>query len=172
MAMRGAKTERKMRHSWWLFCWGALFVVGCGQGPAASDVAPLNGPWNAYESIDFELPALDSLAQYSAQITLRNTNNYPYNNLFLIVSLTHPHGKVQTDTLEYRMAYPDGTWLGVGVGSIKDNLLSYREAMSFEEGLGYQLSIKHALRNNGAAQGVSLLEGITEVGYQIHELNP
>ncbi|MDG1062822.1 MAG: gliding motility lipoprotein GldH [Flavobacteriaceae bacterium] len=161
-----------MRLSAGLFVFAALIILGCAPAPVASDVRALEDSWNAYQGVDFELPVLDSLAQYSAHITLRNTNQYPYNNIFLIVRLTHPHGKIQTDTLEYRMARADGSWLGVGVGAIKDNLLTYRDTISFEEGSGYQLSIKHALRNNGSAQGVSVLEGITEVGYQIRELNP
>ncbi len=81
--------------------------------------------------------------------------------------MTHPDGLAETDTLEYRLAAPDGTWLGVGSGNIKDNLLAYKEAMAFDKTGPYRLSIQHALRNNGEVQGVSQLEGIVELGYQI-----
>jgi gliding motility-associated lipoprotein GldH len=87
--------------------------------------------------------------------------------------MTHPDGFAEIDTLEYRMAAPDGTWLGVGSGNIKDNLLAYKEAMTFEKTGRYRLSVRHALRNNGEVQGVSPLKGIVELGYQIkpHEQN-
>lgn len=47
-------------------------------------------------------------------LNVRNNNEYPYNNLFLIVSLNQPDGKVLVDTLEYQMANPDGTLMGTG----------------------------------------------------------
>ena len=81
--------------------------------------------------------------------------------------MTHPDGYAEVDTLEYRMAAKDGTWLGVGAGNIKDNLLAYKEGVIFGKEGPYQLSIRHALRNNGQAQGVSELKGIVELGYQL-----
>jgi len=50
---------------------------------------------------------------------VRNNNEYPYNNLFLIVSLNQPGGKVLVDTLEYQMAYPDGSLMGTGFQTLR-----------------------------------------------------
>jgi gliding motility-associated lipoprotein GldH len=125
--------------------------------------------WQVKDAAIFELPVLDSLKQYNSFVTVRNNNNYPFSNLFLIVSLHYPHGKIMVDTLEYKMAKPDGTWLGTGIGAIKESKLFYKENFSFKEVGNYSLHITHAVRNNGEAQGVSNLEGITDVGYSIEE---
>jgi len=85
--------------------------------------------------------------------------------------MKYPHGKTVTDTLEYRMANPDGSWLGTGIGSIKENKLWYKENFSFTEDSTYRVAITHAMRNNGDVEGVSILEGITDVGFSIEEVS-
>ena len=100
-------------------------------------------------------------------LSLRNSNDYPFNNLFLLVTLSHPDGYQEVDTLEFRMARPDGSWLGVGAGNLKDNLLEYRRAMTFNQAGNYRLSLAHALRHNGQAHGLSILKGVMELGYQL-----
>ena len=145
-----------------------LIIFGACNSDQIADYQTIDkGLWAHDDAIEFYLPELDSLRSYDLLLSLRNTNDYPYNNLFLLATLTHPDGYAVVDTLEYRMAAPDGTWLGVGAGNIKDNLLAYKEGMTFEKSGPYRLSVKHALRNNGQVQGVSQLKGIVELGYQI-----
>jgi gliding motility-associated lipoprotein GldH len=161
-----AKTKAKMPRILNAVLWIILFG-SCGSDHIADYQTIDQGLWAKDRTIQFDLPELDSLGSYDLLLSLRNTNDYPYNNLFLLVTMTHPDGYAEVDTLEYRMAAPDGTWLGVGAGNIKDNLLAYRESMTFNKSGAYRLSIKHALRNNGSVQGVSQLKGIIELGYQI-----
>jgi gliding motility-associated lipoprotein GldH len=146
---------------------GLILLGACSSDQIADYQTIDKGLWAHDDAIEFDLPELDSLGSYDLLLSLRNTNDYPYNNLFLLVAMTHPDGYVVVDTLEYRMAAPDGTWLGLGAGNIKDNLLAFKEGMTFEKSGLYRLSIKHALRNNGSVQGVSQLKGIVELGYQI-----
>ena len=144
-----------------------ILLGACASDQIADYQSIDQGLWAKDHKIEFDLPALDSLRQYDVLLSLRNSNDYPFNNLFLLVTITHPDGFAEIDTLEYRMAAPDGTWLGVGSGNIKDNLLAYKEAITFEKKGRYRLSVRHALRNNGEVQGVSPLKGIVELGYQI-----
>lgn len=134
----------------------------------------LNGNWKSNETISFHLPELDSLKRYNLFLNLRNTNDYKYNNIFLIVSMDFPYGKSVVDTLEYRMANPDGSWMGQGIGNIKESKLWYKENIRFfEEGI-YKVKVNHAMRNNGEVEGVKNLEGIVDVGFTIEEssINP
>nr|WP_093140715.1 gliding motility lipoprotein GldH [Ulvibacter litoralis] len=146
-----------------------VVLVSCDSKTVVSEMQAMPDVWNKDNVVSFQIPQLDSLQKYDVFLHLRNTNSYKFNNLFLIVSMEFPHGKTITDTLEYRMANPDGTWLGTGIGSVKESKLWYKEQVSFLEEGTYTLSIGHAVRNNGTVEGVTNLEGITDVGFSIEE---
>lgn len=146
-----------------------VLVASCDSKTVFSETKALDGYWNQGEVVEFKLPQLDSLKKYNLFLNIRNTNKYKFNNIFLIVSMEFPHGKTITDTLEYRMANPDGSWMGHGIGDIKENKLWYKENVSFfEEGI-YSFTIEHAMRNNGEVEGVKKLDGITDVGFSVEE---
>jgi len=145
----------------------ALLLIGCGSDMVVGDMRTMDGSWDKNQIVEFTLPELDSLQAYDIFLHLRNTEEYPYNNLFVIASIEFPHGRTIKDTLEYRMAQPDGTWLGTGIGSVKESKLWYKEGVRFFEPGSYRLRIEHAMRNNGDVQGVNSLPGITELGYSI-----
>jgi gliding motility-associated lipoprotein GldH len=154
------------------YLWALILAVvyGCAnESSVAGDMQSIPGGWNKDQPVIFTLPELDSVQSYNLFLEVRNNNDYPFNNLFLIVSMEFPHGKTITDTLEYRMADPDGQWMGQGIGSIKENKLWYKEQVTFPERGEYLLRIEHAVRNNGQVEGVTLLPGITDVGYSIEK---
>lgn len=142
-------------------------LISCNSNTVVSSSKSVENSWNKNDVIEFSIPQLDSLHLYNVFIDIRNSNEYKYNNLFLIARIEFPHGKSIVDTLEYKMAKPDGTWLGAGIGSVKENKLWYKEQVRFSEEGIYTLKIEHAARNNGAVEGVSNLIGITDVGYSI-----
>jgi len=146
------------------------FLSSCNSNTVFSETESLPGYWDKDRKVEFTIPELDSSKKYDLFLHLRNTNEYKFNNLFLIVSMTFPNGKTVIDTLEYRMANPDGTWLGRGIGNVKENKLWYKENVSFFENGNYNISITHANRNNGDIDGVSNLNGIVDVGYSIEEV--
>jgi len=156
--------------SFFLIIISLLFFFSCDGKFVVSETRTISGNWDMNNTIEFIIPELDSIKKYNLYLNLRNTNEYPFNNIFLIASMDFPNGKVVTDTLEYRMANPDGTWLGSGIGSIKDNKLWYKENIRFYESGNYTLRISQAVRNNGDISGVSELKGITDVGYSIEEV--
>lgn len=146
-----------------------LVLVSCDSKTIVSETQSMPDVWNKDNVVSFQIPPLDSLKRYDIFLHVRNTNDYKFNNLFLIASIAFPHGKTITDTLEYRMANPDGTWLGTGIGSVKESKLWYKENVPFlEEGM-YTLSVEQAVRNNGSVEGVTNLEGISDIGFSIEE---
>lgn len=147
-----------------------FLIISCEPNTPFSKNKSLSGVWNKEDVIEFDLPQLDSLKTYNLFVNLRNTNDYKYNNVFLIIVMNFPHGKIVTDTLEYKMANPDGTWLGNGISSVKDNKLWYKESVSFKEKGIYTVSVKHAVRNNGTIEGVTNLKGITDIGFSVEEI--
>ncbi len=146
-----------------------VIVASCDSNTVFSETRAMDGQWGSEEVVEFKLPQMDSLKKYNLFLNIRNTNEYKYNNLFLIVSMNFPHGKTVTDTLEYRMAQPDGAWMGQGIGNVKENKLWYKENVQFFESGNYTIDIAHAMRNNGNVEGVTKLEGITDVGFSVEE---
>lgn len=148
----------------------ALVFSACDSNTVWSETQSIAGIWDKQEAIIFTVPSLDSLKSYNVFINLRNTNEYPFNNVFLIAAIEFPHGKTITDTLEYKMAYPNGEWMGEGIGSVKENKLWLRENIQFSESGNYNIILTQAVRNNGEREGVSQLPGITDVGVSIEEV--
>jgi hypothetical protein len=65
------------------------------------------------------------------------------------------------------MTNPDGTLLGDGFTDIKESKLFYKRKESFTLNGIYKIHIKHAVRQTGKTEGVSTLDGITDVGFRI-----
>lgn len=146
-----------------------ILCVSCDSKQAYHKYNSLGDSWKIDEPVLLEVEGLDSLQLYDAFITVRNTNEYAYSNLFLITKMQFPQGRTYTDTLEYEMANPDGTWMGTGFGDIKESKLLYREGVRFRESGTYTFTIEHAVRKNGNIAGDAYLKGITEVGLRIEK---
>ncbi|MHA7942529.1 gliding motility lipoprotein GldH [Formosa sp. 3Alg 14/1] len=153
-----------------LFCLSILFVfASCDSGHMFDAYKSVPGAWNKDNVVQFDFTPPDTTNAYNLFVNIRNNNDYKYSNLFLIVDLEFPHGKSLTDTLEYKMAKPNGEFLGAGAGSIKENKLWYKEGFILNESGQYKVKIQHAMRENGKVNGVINLEGITDVGFRIEK---
>lgn len=149
-----------------------VFAISCSEGLVKSEFKSTDsGMWPKDDLLEFTFSEMDTIQKHDMFINVRNDNSFPYNNLFLIANLEFPDGESVTDTLEYEMALPDGTWLGKGYGSIKENKLWYKENIVFASSGVYTLRVSHAMRKNGDVNGIINLEGITDVGFEIVKSN-
>lgn len=123
--------------------------------------------WHKDSISQFVVKQVDTLKNYNLFFSIRNSNDYPFSNLFIIANIDFPNGKIITDTLEYQMALPSGEWLGTGGVSVKENKLWYKENFKFNESGNYKISVSQAMRKNGSANGILFLKGITDVGLRI-----
>lgn len=126
-----------------------------------------NGSWGSTDTLKFNFQGLDSTLNHHIFFNVRNDEDYPFSNLFVIAEFKEPNGRVVIDTLEYKMAEADGNWLGKGVGSIKESKLWYQENIKLGDSGVYMIKVTHAMRENGQVQGLSELKGITDFGVQI-----
>ena len=145
----------------------SMLFFSCDKKRVFDEYKSVGSAWHKDSVVSFNLPELDSTKKYDLFINIRDNNNYPFNNLFLIVTLEKPNGYTKVDTLEYQMAAPDGTLLGDGFTDIKESKLYYKENVKFR--VKYKLNIKQAVREGGKVPGVTQLEGITEVGLRIEK---
>ena len=144
-------------------------VTSCNNTTVFSSYTSLKKTWDKDEKAAFVFEATDTINRHNMFITIRNNEAYKFSNLFLIVTLATPDGKRVSDTLEYAMAKPNGEWLGKGFTTVKESKLWYKENMIFSVPGTYQIAIQHAMRENGNVNGISQLEGITDIGIKIEK---
>jgi len=148
----------------------SLLIVSCDSNSVYDNYKSIPNSWHKDSIVSFKVTPPDSTNAYNLFVNLRNTTTYKYNNLFLIVEMVFPHGKTIKDTLEYKMAEPNGKLLGEGYMDIKENKLWYKQNIVFKEKGEYTINIQHAMRENGKVNGVIELEGITDIGFRIENL--
>ena len=156
-----------------LLFFSLLLLASCDSKSVYDSYTSLPNEWHKDSVAHFYFRAPDTLNNYNLYVNLRNTNDYKFSNLFLIVQLNYPNGKAIIDTLEYKMAAPNGKLLGAGFTDIKENRLWYRGynlPFRFKENGSYSIDIQHAMRYNGDVNGVENLEGITDIGFSVEQV--
>ncbi len=102
--------------------------------------------WERSNLIKFSVPIKDTVAPHNVYINVRNSEGYPYSNLYLFIHSTFPDGKKYTDTLECTLADATGKWLGSGAGDIYDNQILYKRNVRFRQYGTYTFEIEQAMR--------------------------
>lgn len=147
-------------------------MTSCEEKSFFYDFHHTPGFWHKDSIVNFSFKASDTTNQYDFFIHVRNNENYNFSNLFIITSMTFPHGKVIVDTLEYKMAFKDGRLMGEGFGNLKYNKLWYKEALKFSENGEYNFKIRHGMRKPSQTQTLDKLQGIEEIGFSIEPVKP
>ena len=150
-----------------LFILILLLAISCDKKRVFDEYKSVGKTWHKDSIVTFELPKLDPKKFFNLYVNIRDNDDYPFNNLFLIVSLEQPNRKVKVDTLEYQMTNPDGTLLGNGFSDIKESKLFYKGKTNFPQKGIYKIHIQQATRQTGKIEGVTALTGISDVGFRI-----
>jgi gliding motility-associated lipoprotein GldH len=121
---------------------------------------PLEG-WHKDSIYTFDIEVDNTELYFNIYINVRNTPNYPNQNLWLFISETTPSGTLTKDTIEFYLADHRGRWLGSGAGAIKEMQVLIRQDFRFSETGTYRFEITHGMRTD-------ILQGITEIGMQVN----
>lgn len=145
----------------------ALFAA-CDKAPSHVFVREIpNAEWPAKTAFGGEFEIDDTLSSYHFFITLRNTADYPYSNLYLFLNTKFPNGRVARDTVECILADRAGRWLGSGNGFIVDhevisNQVMYQYNKKFPLKGTYAISLEHAMRTD-------TLREIIDIGVRVEK---
>jgi len=142
-------------------------LMSCDSKSVFDDYQSIPNKWHKDSLVTFIINPPDTINKYNLFVNLRNTNAYKYSNLYMIVEMNFPNGKVVKDTLEYQMTKPNGEFLGEGFSDVKENKLWYKEGVIFNEEGAYTVNLQHAMRANGDVNGIIELEGITDLGFRV-----
>lgn len=156
-------------NKYWVIIFLTLLVASCDQNRVFDQYHKLDGSWAKKDTIQFSFEQKDTINPYNLFLNIRNNNEYPFNNLFVIVRLTNPENETKVDTLEYQMTNPDGSLMGQGFSDVKESKLWYQENFIFNQAGKYNIDIVHALRETNQINGLESVNGVTEVGFRIEK---
>lgn len=118
--------------------------------------------WNRSQKAKFEFRIEDINQKYNLYINLRNTTDYPYNNIWLFTNLKTEGGKYSKDTVQVLLSDNIGRWLGSGFGKVITNKVLYKRAIQFPQTGTYIFDIEQAMREED-------LSGIIDVGFRVEK---
>ena len=116
-----------------------------------------NETWNVDTTLIYPFTILDSLQFYNIYVDVRNSINYPYQNLYLFFTTQFPDGSRFTDTLNCILCDAYGQWTGRGSGKIKANRFTLKSKVRFQQKGDYIFLAQQAMREDD-------LKGITDFG--------
>ena len=143
-----------------------LFLSSCESDALFRQDQDTPKGWGLKDTLRFRLDKSISTPS-DIYIHLRNNQDYPFSNIFLVVSMYAQDSLIEQDTLEFAMAKPNGEWLGTGYSSVKESKLWWKSNWQTTEASPYHFDIAQANRANGLEKGAEQLAGIISVGLSI-----
>lgn len=101
--------------------------------------------WDNSNIIHFNVDIEDTVSLHNIYISVRNTGQYEYSNLYLFVTSVSPNGNLAKDTTEITLADEHGKWLGKGSASIYTLYYPFRRNVKFPVRGIYQFHIEQAM---------------------------
>lgn len=118
--------------------------------------------WSYSERVKIPLNIDSADIPYNLYLNLRHTSDYKYSNIFLLIHITGPNGKKSTERKEFRLALPDGQWLGDGSGNLYSYQILFSEDYKFPMKGKYVIELEQNMRDNP-------LEYITDAGIRVEK---
>jgi gliding motility-associated lipoprotein GldH len=118
------------------------------------------GVWDINDRLFFDFDVPDSVTKYNFYFNIRNTDDYPYSNIYVFFKTTFPNGKTSVDTVEFPLADENGRWYGKGQGDVHDCRLVFKQGVRFPLAGKYHLEVEQAMR-------MEKLPGVLNAGIRI-----
>lgn len=142
----------------------SIFIVGCTTRDVYFQYNTVNAKgWSKDSLYVFNVPITDTSATYNVYINLRNSGDYPYQNLWLFLSRKSPNKTGLKDSIECYLADQRGKWLGTGLGSIREMPILYQQNVKFDQPGTYNYYIVQGMRD-------SILTGINDIGMRVEKV--
>ena len=153
-------TLKDLRNIIFVLCL-ALFATACDSDiPYDEDLTVDEKGWHMDDKLVFNMEADDTSSTYLCCFDIRNSNDYPYSNIYLHLTTVYPDGAVATDTnIQFQLAQPDGQWLGRYTGRYVDGRYPFC-FFHFPQKGSYQFIVSHAMRD-------TLLPGVKNIGITV-----
>jgi len=139
----------------------AATFFSCNMNVISSEFREISGAgWNKDSIFSFEFNIADTLATYEIIFMVRNTDDFPRQNLWLGIELEKDGRILSTDTANIFLSDDYGKWRGRGVGSYFDNEFIYKQNVTFYKSGEYTYNLRHIMRFDD-------LKGLKYVGLKV-----
>ncbi|MDX9892476.1 MAG: gliding motility lipoprotein GldH [Bacteroidales bacterium] len=143
-----------------------LFFASCKQDVFYEKMDQIDQEvWNVNQKLVYEFEIKDSMAYYDIYFHVRNTTDYPYQNLYFFLTNQFPSGLQMVDTLGCVLCDPFGKWYGKGNGRIKESKFLLRKQVRFQQKGKYVFTVQQGMRDDQ-------LKGISDFGISFEHYNP
>ena len=117
--------------------------------------------WESDSACLFTFEIEDSLALYNLNVGIRNTNLYPYQNIWLLASVEGGAGYFSyQDTIQLVLANTNGEWFGKRSASLYTYVTPLYRQLSFYSAGKYTFTLKHGMRKD-------TLKGVSSIGLRV-----
>lgn len=120
--------------------------------------------WSYTEKVKIPLNIESEDIPCNLYLNLRHTSDYKYSNIFLLIHITGPDGKKSTERREFKLALPDGEWLGSGSGNLYSYQILFKENFKFPLKGKYIIELEQNMRDNP-------LDHITDAGIRVERVD-
>ncbi len=140
-----------------------IIATGCDRQKVFEQFYSIPGhKWASKEPVVFNVNIDDTASSMNVMISIRNTGQYQFSNLYLFVTAFAPDGSQITDTTEIILADTHGKWLGKGSAAVYTLYHPFRENIRFSRRGIYRFRLEQAM-------WVKELEHISDVGLRIEK---
>ena len=127
----------------------AVGITSCEQGIVYEQMEEIDVKgWNYSDPVTFTFQAPDTMNTYNLIFDVRITPEYAFQNLWLFIETTEPDGFMHVDSINCPMAFPDGRWVGSGMGDLIDTPVLVHRSFHFTKEGEYKMRVKHGMRND------------------------
>ena len=142
----------------------SLLFIACRDSQSVTDENQeiIGRNWSYVNKIRVPVTIEDPSLAYNIYINLRHTADYRYSNVFIRIHMSGPNGKESTERKEFKLAYPDGEWLGKGSDNMYSYQLPYKMNYRFPAKGKYIFELEQNMRDNP-------LKEITDAGLRVEK---
>ncbi|WP_299501609.1 gliding motility lipoprotein GldH [Mucilaginibacter sp.] len=141
-----------------------LSWTGCTDPNAIVDqnIEIVNNNWAYSNKIKYAVKIDNEQTPYNLYLNLRVTGDYKYSNLFVLIYQTNPDKKATGTRYEFKLANPDGEWLGQGSGNLYSYQIPFRLNYKFPAKGVYTIQIEQNMRDNP-------LHEVSDIGLRVEK---
>jgi gliding motility-associated lipoprotein GldH len=140
-----------------------ILSLSCDKLRVYEEFRPIQGKtWNSKDVLHFNVNINDTAEAQNVYISVRNTGEYEYSNLYLFITAHSPNGSQVRDTVEITLADARGKWLGKGAASVFTLYYPYRHNIRFPIRGIYTFDIEQAM-------WIKDLKHISNIGLRIEK---